>query len=52
MRQAALDRLPALPPTVLDRDLPTLRKLLRDPFPPARIEAAAALLRVSGALTP
>jgi HEAT repeat protein len=52
MRQAAVDRLPAMPAAVLERDLPTLRRLLRDPFAPARLQAAAAILRISGALAP
>jgi HEAT repeat protein len=50
MRQVAVDRLSAMPITFLERDLPTLRKLLRDGFVPARLEAAAAVLRISGAL--
>jgi HEAT repeat protein len=52
MRQTAADRLASLPAAALDRNLPVLRKLLRDSFAPSRLEAAAALLRASGAITP
>lgn len=52
MRQSAADRLASLPGAALDRNLPALRKLLRDSFAPSRLEAAAALLRASGAITP
>ena len=50
MRQAAADRLDHIPVTALDRDLPTLRKLFRDPSPLAQLESAAAILRIAGAL--
>jgi HEAT repeat protein len=49
MRHAAAARLDQLPAGALERDLPTLRKLLRDASPAVQIEAAAAILRVSGA---
>ena len=50
MRYAAAQRLDRLPATALERDLPTLRKLLRDTSPMVQIEAAAGVLRVSGAI--
>ena len=42
-----LERIPAI---ALENDLATLRKLLRDPSPLVQLEAAAGLLRVSGAM--
>jgi HEAT repeat protein len=49
MRHAAAQRLDRLPPAALERDLPTLRKLLRDASPLVQLEAAAGILRISGA---
>ena len=50
MRHAAAQRLDRLPAGALERDLPTLRTLLRDPSPLVRLEAAGGILRVAGAI--
>jgi HEAT repeats len=50
MRHAAAQRLDRLPAGALERDLPALRKLLRDPSPLVQLEAAAGILRVAGAI--
>ena len=50
MRHAAAQRLDRLPAGALERDLPTLRKLLRDPSPLVQLEAAGGILRVAGAI--
>ncbi len=50
MRHAAARRLDRLPAGALERDLPTLRKLLRDPSPLVQLEAAGGILRVAGAI--
>jgi HEAT repeat protein len=49
MRHAAARRMDRLPATALERDLATLRKLLRDPSPLVQIEAAGGILKVAGA---
>ncbi len=49
MRHAAAQRLDRLPAAALERDLATLRKLLRDPSPLAQLEAAGGILRIAGA---
>jgi HEAT repeat protein len=48
MRSAAAQRLENLPVNALERDVPTLRKLLRDKQPEVQLEAAAGLLRITG----
>jgi len=50
MRYAAAQRLDHLPAAALERDMATLRRLLRDASPLVQIEAAGGLLRVAGAL--
>ncbi len=50
MRHAAAQRLDRLPAGALERDLPTLRKLLRDPSPLVQLEGAGGILRVAGAI--
>jgi HEAT repeat protein len=50
MREAATQRLDRLPASALERDLPTLRKLLRDPSPRIQLEAAGSILKISGAI--
>jgi HEAT repeat protein len=50
MRDLALRRLEHLPAPALERDLPALKRLLRDASPLAQVEAAAGILRVSGAI--
>ena len=50
MQQAAADQLDRIPATTLDRDVPTLRKLLRSRSPRTQIESAAAFLRIAGTL--
>jgi len=49
-RSAAAQLLDSIPARALDQDLPGLRKLLRDPVPLVRVEAAAGILRISGAI--
>jgi HEAT repeat protein len=51
MRDAAAQRLSNVPPEALGQDLPTLRKLLRDPSVLAQVEAAGSILRLSGAVS-
>jgi len=50
MRTAAAQSLERIPAVALENDLGVLRKLLRDPSPLVQLEAAAGLLRVSGAM--
>ena len=50
MRYAAAQRLDRLPAAALERDLTTLRKLLRDASPLVQLEAAGGILRIAGAL--
>jgi HEAT repeat protein len=50
MRTAAVRSLERIPAVAMEQDLVTLRKLLRDPSPAVQLEAAAGLLRVSGAM--
>ena len=50
MRTAAARSLERIPAAALENDLGALRRLLRDPSPLVQLEAAAGLLRVSGAM--
>ena len=50
MRTAAAQSLERIPAVALENDLGMLRRLLRDPSPLVQLEAAAGLLRVSGAM--
>jgi hypothetical protein len=50
MKYAAARYLDRLPAAALERDLATLRRLLRDPAPEVQVEAAAGVLRVTGAI--
>jgi HEAT repeat protein len=50
MKYAAARYLDRLPAGVLERDLPTLRRLLRDPAPEVQVEAAGGILRVAAAI--
>jgi hypothetical protein len=50
MREAATQRLDRLPASALERDLPALRKLLRDPSPRIQLEAAGGILKIAGAI--
>ncbi len=50
MRFAAARRLDHIPATALERDLPTLRKLLRDQSPLVQIEAAGGIVRIAGGM--
>jgi len=50
MRYAAAQILDRVPAAALERDLPTLRKLMRDASALVQLEAAGGILRVAGAI--
>jgi len=51
MRNIAAQSLSRVPPTAVEGDLPALRRLLRQAAPMLQLEAANAILRISGAIS-